>query len=361
MINPYRYLPEFCPKRLKQNLKRLWRSHINPPKERKQFLSPEHLPVIAMKRAQIATREQPKQVAYHPGGNVALVTCMKGRALQIFHLEKEKFSLETELEFETQPVEVKIIGDKALVTTTNFQRPPYSLDNRLWIIDIASRKIISSVETGGNWSKYIAVHSQKRLAFVSNWHSHDISIIDISNLKKPELKQLIRWGESPRGIAFTSKGDKAIVTGFYSGNIGELQPDSQGNWQVVFTSQPFDHPRYSGNMRHLVISADDQYAIISNLGRNLIHWWSIPKRRFADNIPVGQSPNSIEFIDGDKELLAVSCRDSNSVYLVDTIKRRVIGRSEKTGKKPTGLSFAPGGFLITNFRSNTLEFYQLKG
>lgn len=354
-----RYIPELDPKRIKKNVQRFWKIHVNPPKERSIYLRPENLPIIASRVDSVTTKGQPKQVVYDEKTHLAFVSCMDGHSLQVFNIGNNSIEFEDEVHFEDQCVEVLLGDDKIFVTTTNFERPPHEIRNKLWILDTNTRKIISSLNTGGNWSKLIALNPSGNELLVSNWHSHNISVIDVSNVADPKLKQIVQWGEAPRGIAFTPDGNNVVVTGFYSGNLGILNRNlDDQKWKSVYTSEPFDHPNYHGNMRHVLIDANGENAVISNLGRNLIHVWSIQERKFKFSIPVGKSPNSIDWVNEQEKEITVSCRDSGYVYRVDLEKKKVIGRSQKTGGEPTGLCSVDDGFLVTGFTGNTLEFHK---
>lgn len=350
-------LKRLLPNITSENVKRFFNIYINPPKERGIFSEPLELPEITTIEDKIDTRAQPKQVIYNEITKKAFVSCMEGRTLQIFKIEDKKIIFEDEIYFEDQCVEVSLLKNMALVTTTNFDRPPKVLRNKLWIIDQESKEIISTIDTGGNWSKLIAIRPQADEVLISNWHSHDISVINIAEPRNPKLKQILKWGEAPRGIAFLPNGNQAIVTGFYSGNLGMLSRNRNG-WTTSHTTKPFDGSKYSGNMRHVLITSDGKAAIISNLGRNLIHFWNIKNKSFEESISVGKSPNSIDFLD--KKHIIISCRDSSYVYIVDINLKKVVGRSQKTGAEPTGLCKTDSGFLVTNFKDSTMELHSIK-
>src|SRR3989304_6920758 len=273
-----RFIPDLKPSKLRKNAARFWKLYIRPPKERGIFLPPEDVPQIFTKIDAKTTKAQPKQGSYDINSHQAFVSCMEGKTLQVFSVNEDKIKHKKNIPFEDQCVEVLADGEFVFVTTTNFERPPRILKNKLWILDIKTSEIISSVDTEGNWSKLIALRPQGGELLVSNWHSHDISVIGISNPRKPIVKQVLKWGEAPRGMAFLPEGDRLIVTGFYSGNLGIMEKNKQGEWTNVFTSEPFDKPNYPGNMRHVLISPDNQYAIVSNLGRNLVHFWNIQNK-----------------------------------------------------------------------------------
>ncbi|KKQ95624.1 MAG: hypothetical protein UV74_C0013G0272 [Candidatus Woesebacteria bacterium GW2011_GWB1_43_14] len=353
-----RYVPEILDfKNLPKHIKRYWRTTISPPPESKIFLPPERVVETGEKLDGIETRPQPKQVVYDPSKRNAYVSCMSGRSLQKFSHDNRKLHFADEVNFEDQCVEVAIDGGLLYATTTNFERPPRKTRNQLWIINAENLSILSSLNTGGNWSKLIAVNPIHNEIMISNWHSHNISVIDTSDSFAPKLKQTLEWGEAPRGIAFAPDGNSAIVTGFYSGNLGVFKKYSD-EWFNITTTEPFEKPRYSGNMRHIIIDERGEYAYVSNLGRNLLLQYSTDTLKNTKKIAVGKSPNSIDFL-GNNEII-VSCRGSSCVYLVDIDKEKVQGRSQYTGKEPTGLCrVSNSSFLVTCFGDNTLEFHQI--
>ncbi len=344
-----------------QNLaKRAWRIYVHPPKETKVYLEPDAVSEIAHEVSKINTDSQPKQVRVV--NDQAFVSCMEGQSLQVFDIYP-KLELRKEIPFPDQCVELTSFKDLVFATTTNFARPPQNLHNKLWIIDSHSHEVISSVDTQGNWSKVIAVHPSGEYALVSNWHSHNISVISLHDIENPQVIDMLtppdgrKQLESPRGIAFTDNGEIGLITGFYSKNILEVRQNSDGKFYFSFISPPFDMNGYAGSPRDIVILNPD-IALYSNLGTNTIHAWSIPDREVIETIKVGKEPNSIALIGPSKDILAVSCRASKAVYLIETNSLKVVGRSEYTGDTPTGLDALPNGFLVTDFDSANLHHYR---
>lgn len=338
---------------------RAWRIYVNPPAETKIYHSPEGLPVLAKEINSIPTQEQPKQIATYQ--NNVFVSCMSGRKIQIFDLENN-LQLKKELDFKDQVVEVKQQQDLLLATTTNFSRQTPKR-NKLWLINPQTLKVISSVNTEGNWSKVPTLHPSGDFVLVSNWHSHDISIINIKDRSHPKIEQLLtppkgrQQLESPRAIEFTTDGKTGLVTGFYSKNILEInyQPDQGFSFNYVSPSLgPKD--KYAGNPRDLVI-LNSQQAIYSNLGLNTINLWSIPERQLIKSTKVGKEPNSISLI-GSNSLLAASCRASQAIYLLQPQTLEILGRSPYTDQMPTGLCATKDGFLASDFQSQKLHQYR---
>ena len=343
-------------KRRNELIKRWWRIYVMPPPETNVYIDLERQPEIFRKSGFTLTADQPKQVALTNDRKTALVSCMSSRKLQFF--EAESLQKTGEIDMEEQCVEVITRGDLAFATTTNFvEQPPFH--NKLWVVDIPNQRIVSGVKTEGNWSKVIAITPDGLQALVSNWQSNSISVINIANPEKPTVTQVVPLRKCPRGIAFTSDGGKAIVANFYSGNIAELAKVAD-RWKVIYESEMFDQPRYPGNPRHVLISPNNHFAYISNKGRNLIHVWSIPERRFVTSYSVGKGPNTIDYFGHVSDQLIVSCSHSDRVCLLDLKTGKVLGVSPKTGENTTGMcALSETEFLATGFNSNSLEKFTL--
>lgn len=337
--------------------RRVWRIYVRPPEEAKVSLDLSGLPVLGERVTQVQTQLEPKQVAVHPEKQLAFVSCMKRQVVQAFDYASEKLRLVREWSFPEQCVEVEVVGGLLFATMTNFARGPGE-SSHLAIADISSGEVLSVTDTGGEWSKITKPHPDGRLAFVSNWHSHDVSVVDISDVRRPKVLQVIPCGESPRGIGFAA-GGQCLVTGFYSARIYTLE-ERVGQWEIVAESEDFDPQEYSGNMRDILVAPDGRYAWVSNLGRNLVHRFDIKSGEITDSILVGRHPNSIRFLDEGGKMLLVSCREDDVVCFVDAGKLEVVGKSAETGRKPTGLATVDGGFLVTNFADGTLEYHRVR-
>ncbi|MEA2020371.1 MAG: beta-propeller fold lactonase family protein [Patescibacteria group bacterium] len=179
----------------------------------------------------------------------------------------------------------------------------------------------------------------------------------MENTKSPKIKQVIHCGNRPRGITFTPEGT-VLVAGFYSRKLHFLK-ENRGKYQKSSKLVRFASKAYSGNMRDVLVTKNGKYAYVSNMGKNMVHKFDLEKKTFTKSTLVGKFPSSIRFLNNKENALLVSCRESNFIYFLDTKRMKIIGHSEKTSKKPTGLAPVPRGFLCTAFRSNTLEYHKI--
>lgn len=337
-----------------RSIKHYIRRHIFPYKETKIFVNKKTLPIITKKISTIVTASQPKQVVVDSVKKIAYVSCMKGRCIQKFSFEDGYLKLLDQINFDDQCVEVEIINNLLYATTTNFLRKNLQ-KSYLRIIDLDTFKIVSSTDTQGAWSKVIKIDQEKNICYISNWHSNNITVMDITNKKHPKVVSLLQCKESPRGLGLLPNGD-LIACNFYGKTVIKIG-NIDGNFIIKDESNVFDKDTYGGNLRDILISRDGNKIYISNLGRNMIITYNSNDLTVISNTLITREPNSIRFFDSEKYILASSRKD-NIICVIDLENNKVIGRSEETDELPTGLEIVDSGFLVTNFNSNTMELHR---
>lgn len=340
-----------------KNLERGWKIYISPPKETRIFFNHQNAPILSEKVAITKTKSEPKQVVIDSYHQRAYVTCMKDRVLQEFSYAENNLILTNQWEFPEQCVEIEFVNGLCFLTTTNFKRG-IQQKSHFWIFNPRNGKVISHIDTKGEWSKVIKIDDIRGIAYVSNWHSHNLSIIDINDLQNPKIIQILACSESPRGLALKSDG-VVIATSFYSRKIFSIKKNNE-KYFIDKESTQFDPDAYGGNMRDIIISQDDKIAWVSNLGRNMLHRYDAQTIELLDSVLVSKQPNSIRFLDETENIILVSCRKDNIICFIDTKEKKPIGISQQTGKFPTGLAIIKGGFLVTSFDDSTIELHKVR-
>ncbi len=329
------------------------RRKIFPYKETKIFINKSTLPIVTKKLSTITTAPQPKQVAIDSVKKIAYISCMNGKCLQKFSFENNELILLNQINFDDQCVEVELQDSLLYATTTNFLRGNLQR-SFLRIINLENFSLISSTDTGGAWSKVIKIDKERNLCYISNWHSNNVTVMDITNKDNPKVLSLISCKESPRGLGILPNGD-VIACNFYGKTVFKISNNS-GNFSIVHESEIFDKETYGGNLRDILLSNDSNRIYVSNLGRNMILVYDANSLRLLDTILITREPNSIRFYDNQKYILASSRKD-DVVSVIDIHNNKVIGMSEKTGRLPTGLEVIDGGFLVTNFTDGSVELH----
>jgi YVTN family beta-propeller protein len=342
---------------LLKTLKRGWKIYVAPPKETRIFFRPSTNQLGYTKIVGKAkTALQPKQVSANLECKLAYVTGMSSQLLQEFSYAEDNLVLTRQWNCPEQCVEVEYLDGFCYLTTTNFRRGS-GQSSHLRILDTSAGEFLSSINTGGEWSKVIKLDTSHRVAYVSNWHSNSLSIIDVHDRKNPRVIEVLACSEAPRGIAVRPDG-VVIATSFYGRRIFQIA-SINGRYQIVKQSPVFEPTTYGGNMRDVLLTRDGRTAWVSNLGRNLLHWYDAETLELCGSISVSRKPNSIRFLDNTESLIAVSCRKDNLICFIDTTQKCVAGVSMRTGADPTGLAAIDNGLLVTTFADNTLELHRL--
>lgn len=171
---------------------------------------------------------------------------------------------------------------------------PFPRSGLVSVIRLATLETVKYLPTGtprgqgGQGSKVIAVSpgvdaQGRRVAYVSNYFSHDISILDVTEARLAEgpladpalLVGVVRLRSSrgsaisPRGIAFTPDARYALVTGYTSSTLFVM--DAQTHRQIG------ELPRAGRSMRHIVMTDDGRVAFISHMGSNEIARIHVPR------------------------------------------------------------------------------------
>ncbi|MDO8728911.1 MAG: hypothetical protein Q7K26_03355 [bacterium] len=348
---------KFPLKRAATLLKRAWRIYVMPPKETRVYLDYKQLPVISTKLANARTALEPKQVTVDHARMLAYVSCMKGQKLQEFSFAQNNLILTNEWLFTEQCVECDFWNGLILLTTTNFKRGN-DQKSHLWVFDPVTGTVVSKIDTQGEWSKVIVVDDEKRIAFVSNWHSNDISVIDLSDITHPKVIQKVSCAEAPRGMVIRPDGT-LIATSFYGRGIFAIAKSGK-DYQITRRSAQFDPTGYGGNMRDILFSPDKKTVCVSNLGRNMVHWYDAQTLELIESLSTPRQPNSMRFMKILTPTIGVSCRKDNLIFFFDEGTKKPIGVSAKTEKLPTGLTAVENGFIVTNFDNNSIELHRVR-
>lgn len=348
---------KFSLKRAATLLKRAWRIYVVPPKETGVYLNPKQLPVISTKLTSAKTALEPKQVTVDEAHKLAYVSCMKGQRLQEFSFAQNTLVLTNEWQLDEQCVECDFWNGLVLLTTTNFRRGN-NQKSHLCVFNPATGTILSKIDTQGEWSKVIVVDGARHIAFISNWHSNDISVIDLADITLPKVVQKVSCDEAPRGMMLKSDGT-LIATSFYGRGIFMIA-QSDKNYQITKRSARFDPAGYGGNMRDILSCTDKKTVCVSNLGRNMVHWYDAQTLELIGSLSTPRQPNSMRFMKTPTPIIGVSCRRDNLVFFFDESTKKPIGVSAKTERLPTGLAAVEDGFIVTNFDNNSIELHQVR-
>jgi len=229
------------------------------------------------------------------------------------------------------------------------------------ILDGKSFDYIESLDTGGLWSKVILFSQKGSYAFVSNWISRDVSVIDVKTRK---LLHLLPTSGIPRGVALSPDEKRLFVCIFSSGNIDIFNLET---WEREKTLQ-----LGPGAARHIVSAPEKNHAYVSDMHQGVVYRLPFSTEKPEKKRWIGNNVNTIALFP-EEGLLLASVRGINNplgytrkgpefgkVVVLDTDTLAPIDWLWGSNQ-PTGLDISPGGKTLayTNLLDDTLVVYHL--
>jgi len=307
---------------------------------------------------QVDTRMQPKSVEFTPDGKHLVTTLLQDSGIQVY--ETEHF---TEVAIDPIPEQyAEQIGfvEIAFVESRYEMWISQMTTHRVHIYDYRDFSYLGSINIGGNWSKVIAISPDEKTAYISNWISGDISVIDVAERK---FLGLIPIGGTPRGIACSKDGKYLYVCRYDDGtirkvNLGTNTVEKVLNWGF-------------GAKRHIVLDEEKNIFYVSDMARNSLFIFNGEDDTLIKEIPIDYNPNTIA-LNSDNRYLFLATRGENhpetylikgyyfgKVYIFDTEKQKTIDWFWGMNQ-PTGMAVSPDDTYIaySNFLDYTIEIYR---
>jgi len=229
------------------------------------------------------------------------------------------------------------------------------------VFSTADNSWVDSIATGGYYPKVITLSDDEKTAYVSNWVSNDVSVIDVDNRT---VTARIPVGGTPRGMALSADQASLYVCIFDSGTVRKIDLAAR---KVVRTLS-FG----SGAMRHIVRDSRRNLFYASDMLRGRILVIDADRDVLAAQVDVDANLNTIA-LSPDGKYLFVSSRGPNNpndytkpgpslgkVYCIDTGTMQIADWTWG-GNQPTGLAVSPDGrqLAFTNFLDGTVERYAI--
>ncbi len=307
----------------------------------------------------IPTGSQPKSIEFSPDGEYMSVALLNGRGVEIYSRE------DMELYRRLYPPD-KWSSKKGFVETVFF-----STREELWVsqmttgmihvFDTSDWSYKLSFDCGGGWPKVITLNSREDTAFISNWESRNISVIDTDNYT---VLGVIPVNGIPRGMAVS--GDQRILyaANFTSGDINKIDIDKM---ELIGNIDLGD-----GALRHIVISDDKKRLYVSDMYYGTVSVVNTDTEKVEKSFYAGSNINTIKILTG-RKMLFISSRGRNSengylqkgpvfgkVYLYDISAGKITDWTWG-GNQPTGLAVSPldNTIAFTDFLDHRIELYRL--
>ncbi len=306
------------------------------------------------------TGYHPKSVEFTPDGKYFASALLEGTGVDLF--STTTFQKVKTIEIPKQYARLHNFVEIVFFTDRNEMWVSQMAANAIHVIDMKDYTYKLTIPSKGIWTKIIAMTNDHKLAFASNWESHDVSVIDVNQYK---VIKKIKVAGIPRGMV-TTADDKYLYVCIFSS--GEIQKIDIASMKIIKTIK---FPK--GAKRHIILDKQKNIFYVTDMYRGSVYVISAADDKVIKEIPVDQKLNTAK-LTPDGKYLFVSSRGPNNpetylkkglifgkVYIIDTatleIKEWIWGRNQ-----PTGLDISPDGkyMAFTNFLDNEVEFYQLK-
>jgi YVTN family beta-propeller protein len=307
----------------------------------------------------IDTGPQPKSVAYTPDGAYIVVALLEGKGVDVMWSDvlARVTTASPPEPWASRRGFVETIffparGEMWVSQMTTGMIHVFSLRDFSWIKEFSA---------GGEYPKVIARSDDESTAYVANWSSGTVSVIDVESCA---VKALIRVGGTPRGIAVSRDSRFLYVCMFDSGAVKKIDAASGAVVKTLDFGQ--------GAMRHIVRAPGSDTLFISDMLRGRVLAIDSVTDRLIGQVAVDRNLNTIA-LTPDGAALFVSSRGPNNpvdytlkgpefgkVYRVDTSSLAVTDWTWG-GNQPTGLAVSPdgGSFAFSDFLDDRLELYRI--
>jgi YVTN family beta-propeller protein len=303
------------------------------------------------------TGVQPKSVAFTPGGNYIVTALLEGRGIQVVRAD----TLEP---VPVEPLPEEYAGkigfvELAFVEHTDELWVSQMTTGTVHVYDLDGFRYKTSIDAEGNWSKVILISEDETRAYVSNWLSEDISVIDVDRRK---TLHTIPVGGTPRGMVLSKDGNHLYVCRYDSGTIEKIDLARK---KVVKTLT-----FRGGAKRHIVTDRETDTYYVSDMYWGSIFIFSGKTDTLLKEVYVGPNPNTID-LTSDGRYLFVATRGKNnpeSYRLKGRFFGKILVLDTKTNtiadwfwgrNQPTGLDVSCDDRLLaySNFLDDQVEVY----
>lgn len=306
-----------------------------------------------------STGSQPKSVEFSENGQYLAVALLNGSGVEIFSIEKSTL-------VQTLKPPVEWSDKKGFVETVFF-----TTRNELWVsqmttglihvFDTINWKYKLSFDCGGSWPKVIILNKNEDTAYISNWTSKNISVIDTSDY---DVIKTISVNGIPRGMAI-SPGEKFLYVGnFTSGDINKIDIEKNVLLKNIDLGD--------GALRHVVLSEKNNKLYVSDMYHGTVSVIDLKTDSVERSFYAGSNINTIK-LSTNGEKLFISSRGHNNengylqkgpefgkIYVYDTVINKITDWTWG-GNQPTGLAVSPDGSILvfSDFLDHRVEIYRI--
>jgi YVTN family beta-propeller protein len=289
-------------------------------------------------------------------------------------------------------VGVLALGAERQAETTDLLLVTNKSGNTVSFIDSATGQEVNRLETGPNPHE-VAVTPDGKLAFVANYGSNSLTVVDVPG---QAVLRMVDLGEhsSPHGIMASKDGASIWVTTEGSKHLVEVDVSSMGVKRAIRTGQDVTHmvalaegkgKAYTANIRSgnvtaidirsgevirqietgagaegIAVTPDEKHVLVTNRAVGTFSVIDVATDEVIHSMEVGGFPIRVEVTPDGKRAL-VSQATAQSVIEIE-LDGWTVGRTLEIGAFPVGIEIRPDGKVafVANTRDNMLTVIDLE-
>jgi YVTN family beta-propeller protein len=311
-------------------------------------------------KGQSSTGLRPKSVSYTPDGHFFILPLLSGRGADIF--DAQTLALAGRLEPPSQYAKAEGFVESAFFPALREIWISQMHNSMIHVFDLDSFAYKTSFPSGGSYPKVIAASADGERAYISNWVSEDISIVETRTRK---LLARVRMDGTPRGLAPSPDGRFLYIACFSNGALFRLRLDDLRLETI--------HSADRGAKRHIVLDPIRDRLYVTDMDRGSLFVIEAESGRLIVEIALGANPNGC-VLSPDGRIVYTCTRGPNGedgyekkgplageLIAIDAERLVVIAR-QWGGSQPTGLAVSPDGkrIVFTDFLDHRVEAYGLE-
>lgn len=232
--------------------------------------------------------------------------------------------------------------------------------NAVHVLDLETLEPMATIPTRGVWPKVICADPEERLAYVSNWESRSVSVIDIASRR---VLRVIPVSGVPRGLALSRRGYLYVCL-YEPGDVEVIDLGTFSRHKTIALGP--------GAPRHILLDERKGVGYVSDMATGRVTKFTLTNHLPVASLWVGSNLNTLALTSDGKYLFA-SIRGRNNpvdyqlkgpefgkVSVIDTDSFQIVdwiwGRNQ-----PTGLALSPDDRFMacTDFLDDNLELYDI--
>lgn len=182
--------------------------------------------------------------------------------------------------------------------------------NKLYVIDIDKRKVLSEIDMGGKCYEVVINHAQNK-AYVSLWGKSSVVTVILSDLS---IGHLFHTGDHPNQMVITKDDERLFVSNANNNSVSVLDLKNNRVMETLITSLIPDAP-YGSTPDGIALAHNDKQLLVANADNNYLAVFDVSKKKHARNmgfIPTGWYPTAVCYVPKSNQIVVANGKGISS-------------------------------------------------